>query len=127
MLLWYLYYADEMQPIDVPDVPLEEETIKERDLMMAEQIVQMMSSEKSLDEFNDENERYLAELKAAKAEGKVIEAVAVPEARPVVDMTDLLQQTLEKLRLEEKERKQSAAPQDGGNGTKTPKKEKAKR
>lgn len=127
MLLWYLFYADEMQPIEVPDVPAEDEAIKERDLMMAEQIVQMMSSEKSLDEFTDENEHYLAELKAAKAEGKVIEAVAVPEARPLVDMTDLLQQTLEKLRLEEKERKQSAAPQNGGDGAKTPKKEKAKR
>ncbi|WP_344108178.1 Ku protein [Nocardiopsis rhodophaea] len=100
-----LYWPDEIRaPEDVmPPIPQEPE-LPDRDLNLAEQLVEAMAEEWTPDAYEDTYQARLEELITAKAKGRTItygEEPAAP-AGTVVELTDALRQTLEARRGKKK-------------------------
>jgi DNA end-binding protein Ku len=90
-----LLYGDEVLPIEELDVPGIETELTERELKMAEQLIESLSEKFDPDKFRDEYREKVIELIEKKAEGQEIVAQPVSEApTPVVDLMAALEASL---------------------------------
>jgi DNA end-binding protein Ku len=90
-----LLYGDEVLPIEELDVPGIETELTERELKMAEQLIESLSEKFDPDKFRDEYRDKVIELIEKKAEGQEIVAQPVSEApTPVVDLMAALEASL---------------------------------
>jgi DNA end-binding protein Ku len=91
-----MLYADEVTQIadlEVPTAKASEPSARE--LAMAEQLVESLSSEFDPSKYHDDYREKVLELIERKADGEVIAAPAEPEARaPVVDLMAALEASL---------------------------------
>ncbi|ASU86194.1 Ku protein [Nocardiopsis gilva YIM 90087] len=108
-----LWWPDEIRaPEDVmPPIPQEPE-LADRDLTLAEQLVEAMAEDWAPEEYEDTYQARLEELIAAKAKGQTITYGEEPAAPPgtVVELTDALRQTLEARRGKKKRAPKPRAP-----------------
>jgi DNA end-binding protein Ku len=90
-----LLYGDEVLPIEELDVPGIEVELSDRELRMAEQLIESLSEKFDPDKFRDEYREKVIELIEKKAEGQEIVAQPVSEApTPVVDLMAALEASL---------------------------------
>jgi len=90
-----LLYADEVLPIEELDVPGLEVELSERELQMAEQLIESLSEKFDPEKFRDEYREKVMELIEQKAEGHEIAVQPVSEApTPVVDLMAALEASL---------------------------------
>jgi DNA end-binding protein Ku len=90
-----LLYADEVLPIEELDVPGLEVELSERELQMAEQLIESLTEKFDPDKFRDEYREKVMELIEQKAEGQEIVVQPVSEApTPVVDLMAALEASL---------------------------------
>jgi DNA end-binding protein Ku len=90
-----LLYGDEVLPIEELDVPGIETELTERELKMAEQLIESLSEKFDPDKFRDTYREKVIELIEKKAEGQEIVAQPVSEApTPVVDLMAALEASL---------------------------------
>lgn len=90
-----LLYGDEVLPIDELDVPGIETELTERELKMAEQLIESLSEKFDPDKFRDTYREKVIELIEKKAEGQEIAVQAVSESpTPVVDLMAALEASL---------------------------------
>ena len=90
-----LLYGDEVLPIEELDVPGIEVELTDRELRMAEQLIESLSEKFDPDKFRDEYREKVIELIEKKAEGQEIVAQPVSEApTPVVDLMAALEASL---------------------------------
>lgn len=90
-----LLYGDEVLPIEELEVPGIETELTERELKMAEQLIESLSEKFDPDKFRDTYREKVIELIEKKAEGQEIAAQAVSEApTPVVDLMAALEASL---------------------------------
>ena len=95
LILETIFYPDEVRSVNlVPGIP-EEVKIEERELDMAEQLIENLTAEFKPEKYRDEYREDLLELIRKKAEGQ--EIVTAPEApqRNVVDLMAALQASLQ--------------------------------
>lgn len=107
LILETIFYPDEVRPVSqVPGVP-ENVRIEERELAMAEQLIESLTAEFKPEKYKDEYREELMNLIRKKAEGK--EIVTAPEApqRNVVDLMAALQASLQQT---QEMRRQGKAP-----------------
>jgi DNA end-binding protein Ku len=90
-----LLYGDEVLPIEELDVPGIEVELTDRELKMAEQLIESLSEKFDPDKFRDEYREKVMELIEKKAEGQEILVQPVSEApTPVVDLMAALEASL---------------------------------
>lgn len=95
LILETIFYPDEVRPVSlIPGIP-QDVKIEERELAMAEQLIENLTSEFNPEKYRDEYREKLLELITKKAEGE--EIVTAPEApqRNVVDLMAALQASLQ--------------------------------
>lgn len=118
LILETIFYPDEVRPTSlIPGIP-EDIRIEERELAMAEQLIENLTAEFKPDKYKDEYREDLLELIRKKAEGE--EIVTVPEApqRNVVDLMAALQASLQQ--TQEMRRQGKAPPGKQRKGKKQP-------
>jgi DNA end-binding protein Ku len=112
-------FADEVvDPDKFDDKPDEIETSK-RELDMAKQLIDSLTSEWEPDKYRDTYRERVLELIEQKAEGKEIAVQPVEEPQPVPDLMAALEASVKAAR-------QDAKPKSNGGGTKAKKKPAAK-
>jgi DNA end-binding protein Ku len=90
-----LLYADEVLPIEELDVPGIEVELSEKELQMAEQLIESLSEKFDPEKFHDTYREKVMELIEQKAEGQEITVQPVSEApTPVVDLMAALEASL---------------------------------
>jgi DNA end-binding protein Ku len=90
-----LMYADEVLPIEELDVPGIEVELTEKELAMAESLIESLSEKFEPEKFTDEYRLRVIELIEQKAEGQEIAVQPVSEApTPVVDLMAALEASL---------------------------------
>ena len=90
-----LLYADEVLPIEELDVPGIETELTERELRMAEQLIESLTEKFEPEKYRDEYREKVMELIEQKAAGQEITVQAVSEApTPVVDLMAALEASL---------------------------------
>ena len=113
LVLDTMRFADELIPLDRVETPGEEaeERLSEKEVEMALQLVEQLSTEFDATEYKDEYNEKLMERIRAKIEGKEIARVEVEEAAEaeVVDLVARLKESLEKAEKEREERRQKTA------------------
>lgn len=120
LILETIFYPDEVRPVSqVTDVP-ENVKIEDRELEMARQLIESLTSEFKPEKYRDEYREDLLELIRKKAEGE--EIVTAPEApqRNVVDLMAALQASLQQAQEMRKQGKAPAGKKQGGKGKKQP-------
>lgn len=102
-----MLYADEVNPIeDLEELPGAESKPKERELAMAQQLIESLSSKFEPDKYKDEHREQLLALIEKKAAGEELVVAEEPEEpTKVVNLMDALQKSLAAL----KDRKGAAA------------------
>lgn len=117
LVLDTMRFADELIPLDRVETPGEEaeERLSEKEVEMALQLVEQLSTEFDATEYKDEYNEKLMERIRAKIEGKEIARVEVEEAAEaeVVDLVARLKESLEKAEKEREERRQKTAEGSG--------------
>ncbi|MEY2569571.1 MAG: end-binding protein Ku, partial [Actinomycetota bacterium] len=83
-----LLYGDEVLPIEELDVPGIETELTERELKMAEQLIESLSEKFDPDKFRDEYREKVIELIEKKAEGQ--EIVLQPQTEEPAQVVDLM-------------------------------------
>jgi DNA end-binding protein Ku len=93
-----MFYADEVRKTDELSIPGENIEVTQRDLMMAQSLVEMLSEDDfDLSQYKDEYREGLLDIISKKAEGQVIEAPA-PAAAKITDLTEALRASVEEIR-----------------------------
>ncbi len=112
-----MLYADEVNALDdLDDLPGRESAPKERELDMAQQLIESLSAKFEPERYKDEHRERVLELIQRKAEGEQIVAAEEPEEpAKVVNLMDALQQSLEALR-DRKPEEAAAANNDDERG-----------
>ena len=120
LVLETIFYPDEVRPVSqVSGIP-GDIRIEERELSMARQLIENLTSEFRPEKYRDEYREDLLELIRKKAEGK--EIVTAPEApqRNVVDLMAALQASLQQAQEMRKQGKEPPARQRAKKGKKEP-------
>src|ERR1700730_8786238 len=96
LVLSTMLYADEVTDVADLEVPTASKTKpSERELAMAEQLVESLSTEFDPSKYHDDYREKILELIERKAAGEVISAPSAPEPRPpVVDLMAALEASL---------------------------------
>jgi DNA end-binding protein Ku len=122
LVLSTMLYADEVTAVVDLDVPSAESTKPSaRELAMAEQLVESLSTEFEPSKYRDEYREKVMELIERKADGEIIEHAAEPAATaPVVDLMAALEASLAAARAgkEQKDGKNAKPAKAGGHRTK---------
>jgi DNA end-binding protein Ku len=128
LILSTMLYADEVNDIADLEVPSAESTKpSERELAMAEQLVESLSTDFDPAKYHDDYREKILELIDRKADGEVIAEVAQPTASaPVVDLMAALEASLAAARSGKpakagsgRDGSGSSAGRDGGSGSST--------
>jgi DNA end-binding protein Ku len=92
-----MLFADEVVPMgELEGVPREEVGLSDRELTMAEQLIESLSADFEPEKYHDEYRQQVLDIIARKAEGQVVEAAPVTEAPgAVVDLLAALEASLE--------------------------------
>ncbi|MBW3576660.1 MAG: Ku protein [Actinobacteria bacterium] len=100
LLLSTMHYADEIVPVEQIDgVPATDVEVRERELAMATQLVESLSTVFDPDKYQDEYRMRVLELIERKAAGEdVVVPSAVAEPSQVVDLMSALEDSLEAAR-----------------------------
>ena len=89
-----MFYSDEIRSPDELNVPGEKVEVTDRELKMAESLVEMLTGEFDFEQYKDNYREALLQVIRAKAEGQVIE-VAAPEPAKVTDLMEALRASVE--------------------------------
>jgi DNA end-binding protein Ku len=93
-----MYYPDEVRnPQDLPDIP-GEEIIRERELVMARDLIENLATPFALEKYHDTYREKLLEIIEAKIKGKKIAVAPLPEKEKVVDLLQALEASVKKVR-----------------------------
>jgi Ku protein, prokaryotic len=110
LILETIFYPDEVRPVtQVPDIP-ENVKIDDREMEMARQLIESLTSEFRPEKYRDDYRENLLELIRKKAGGE--EIVSSPEA-PQRNVVDLMAALQESLRQAQELRKHGKAPAGG--------------
>lgn len=94
-----MLYSDEVNAIEDLDLPDSHAAPKERELQMAQQLIESLSTTFDPEKYKDEHREQVLELIEKKAEGEEIVAPEAPEEpAKVVNLMDALQKSLQSLR-----------------------------
>jgi DNA end-binding protein Ku len=105
-----LYFHDELQPPSLVSAP--EARVQERERDMARKLIDSMKSEWNPDAFKDDYEKALKALIGRKLSGKKIKAPAkdsAPRPSNVIDLVDILRQSLNQKGSDSKSAHKSAS------------------
>lgn len=100
VILETLYYPDEIRKPE--EEGLDDITVDERELKMAESLVDLLSEEFDPKKYHDEYRAALLERIEAKVQGKELIEAPVPEQTRVIDLMDALKQSLENAKAKKK-------------------------
>jgi DNA end-binding protein Ku len=89
-----MFYSDEIRSPEELNVPGEKVEVTDRELKMAESLVEMLTGEFDFEQYKDNYREALLQVIRAKAEGQVIE-VAAPEPAKVTDLMEALRASVE--------------------------------
>jgi DNA end-binding protein Ku len=89
-----MFYSDEIRSPDELNVPGEKVEVTDRELKMAESLVEMLTGEFDFEQYKDNYREALLQVIRAKSEGQVIE-VAAPEPAKVTDLMEALRASVE--------------------------------
>jgi DNA end-binding protein Ku len=89
-----LLFADEVIPTDTLDNLPEAEEPAERELAMAQQLIESLSTEFDASRYRDDYRERVLDLIERKAEGQVIQQPEAEEPAPVVDLVAALEASL---------------------------------
>jgi len=120
LILETIFYPDEVRPVSlIPGIP-QDVRIEERELAMAEQLIENLTTEFRPEKYRDEYREELLELIRKKAEGE--EIVSAPEApqRNVVDLMAALQASLQQTQEMRKQGKTPPGKERARKGKKQP-------
>lgn len=120
LILETIFYPDEVRPVSlIPGIP-QDVRIEERELAMAEQLIENLTTEFRPEKYRDEYQEELLELIRKKAEGE--EIVSAPEApqRNVVDLMAALQASLQQTQEMRKQGKTPPGKERARKGKKQP-------
>jgi len=135
-------FADEVVgPDKFDDAPGDDVDTTKREVDMARQLIDSLSSEWTPDKYRDTYRERVLELIEQKAEGKEIAVQPVEEPQPVPDLMAALEASVKAARQDKDsggradedgkasggKRKRAASAKSNGSGKKTPAKEKAKK
>lgn len=97
LVLSTMLFADEVVEVDAVDGLPEGIAVDDRELEMAEQLVEQLSTDFEPDRYEDHYRQRVLELIEAKAKGEVVVTQPEPEAEPtgVVDLVAALEASLE--------------------------------
>jgi DNA end-binding protein Ku len=117
LLLNTLHWPDEIRSTEDLDLP-EDVTVTQKEIAMAETLVDAMATKFEPDEFKDEYKEALEDIVKAKVEGKegLIEAPEVEAETKVVDLMSALKASVERAKKEERAPRRAAR---GGRERKT--------
>lgn len=91
-----MYFADEVRGAeDVAEIPKETD-VSEREVAMARQLVEALTSEFEPERYHDTYRERVLELIERKAEGEPIEMPPPPERPQVIDLMDALQASMQR-------------------------------
>lgn len=93
IILETLYYPDEIRQPEIAG--LEDIKVDERELKMAESLVDLLSEEFHPEMYKDEYRQALLDRIESKVAGKELHAAPVPEQTRVIDLMDALKASLE--------------------------------
>ncbi|HOP72537.1 MAG TPA: Ku protein [Thermoclostridium caenicola] len=120
LILETIFYPDEVRPVSlIPGIP-QDVRIEEREIAMAEQLIENLTTEFRPEKYRDEYREELLELIRKKAEGE--EIVSAPEApqRNVVDLMAALQASLQQTQEMRKQGKTPPGKERARKGKKQP-------
>jgi len=120
LILETIFYPDEVRPVSlIPGIP-QDVRIEERELAMAEQLIENLTTEFRPEKYRDEYREELLELIRKKDEGE--EIVSAPEApqRNVVDLMAALQASLQQTQEMRKQGKTPPGKERARKGKKQP-------
>ncbi len=117
LLLNTLHWPDEIRSTEDLDLP-EDVSVSQKEIAMAETLVDAMATKFEPDEFKDEYKEALEDIVKAKVEGKegLIEAPEVAAETTVVDLMSALKASVERAKKEERAPRRAAS---GGRERKT--------
>lgn len=103
LVLETLYYGDEVNPVSALDLPGDEVEVSDREVAMARQLIDALSTEFDPDRYRDTYRERVLELIERKAEGAEI-VVEEPAAHPapVLDLVAALEASLDRARPPER-------------------------
>jgi DNA end-binding protein Ku len=114
MTLTTMHFADEVVKQDqLEDLPAEDAEPSDRELLMAEQIIESLTADFNIEKYHDDYRRQVLELIERKAEGETV--VAQPAAREpgkVVDLMAALEASLTAMKHKQGTAKTSPAGKD---------------
>ena len=103
LVLSTMLYADEVLPAEGIERLPTEESLDERELSMAEELIERLSGEFEPERYEDEYRQRVLDLIEAKAKGEAVVSApaAAPEATGVIDLVAALEASLEEAQKRE--------------------------
>ena len=103
LVLSTMLYADEVLPAEGVEHLPTDETLDERELSMAEELIERLSGEFEPERYEDEYRQRVLDLIEAKAKGEAVVSApaAAPEATGVIDLVAALEASLEEAQKRE--------------------------
>ena len=92
-----MFYSDEIRSTKELNAPGEKVEVSDRELKMAESLVEMLTSDFDFEQYKDNYREALLSVIRAKADGEVVE-VAIPEPPKVTDLMEALRASVEDAR-----------------------------
>jgi len=115
MLLYLLYYSDEIRRIENIDELNYSADIHDNEMKMAVSLINNMTSDFDIDEFKNEYQEALKKLIQAKMEGR--EVVSPPEAKSnIIDLMDALKASVEAAKAGKEEAGEKTTAKKTGKG-----------
>lgn len=114
MALSTMHFADELITQEqLEDLPPEDATPNDRELAMAEQIIESLTADFQIEKYHDQYQRQVLEMIERKAEGETVVAQpAVREPGKVVDLMAALEASLSAMNKKKTAAKSSPAAKD---------------
>ena len=100
LLLSTMFYPDEVRSINqLPEVPVEEK-YGEKELEMAQQLIEGLTSSFKPEKYQDDYRRRVMEIIEDKVQGREVSVPPSPQKEKVTDLVDALEASVEKIKKE---------------------------